>query len=777
MITDETLDDPQEVIKRNRVQVFSHFWGLFLATVIAFVFAITVPMLGFLICCCRCNSGRTKSTVRSDRRHSRLEESPRSSHRQVIVSAAKKRRQCKYSVENKCDPCVRSITSSIFFCILLGITFFAICAFVTNEYVKSGLHQLPHSLNQSLDDVQLYLNNTQFEVSTLLVTNFDQLEKELSNNLDKSGTIIKNRLALASQAIALENLTEIVLKLEEIHSDLDQLSKETDDLSKMLSDLRLGLRKAKENLEDVFKSCAHTICVELKQKYEPVLSKLQVSPQFDRLPNMSTLIQEITELLQSDIVHEVKKGKEAFDRIGARIQSVVNGTIPDIKHQISLVGRELHVMAEDINEALRLPFQDIQGGKQAVHQGSKLIEQYEQYRWYAGLGGAAFVLCILSLYSLGLMCGSCKSQPSLYEYRTRRLHPPPTWPLTCGTVLVFLFFGIVLLVTIGLFLSGTLLDRIGCYYLEHASDPEGQKLFELAQKKFDFKKRSFATGIQFVDSNQPNLFDVVDRCHQNVSLFRALDLERNHKLLLKNNRLVDANNLGSILDFKTRYQIEERLDKLLNMVDMNPDNIQLVSDKGYSLLNRLRTTSLGTFNFSMFAGLLNQKVTSIDLQTMSSDLNKGAHALPTSEVENRSQLKYISFVIDMYQTRMFSEIQDSIRKLKDGARKIEKKAQYGSKGLREALAELIEQTRMAQRFLAQNGKSEIRKVARAFKSDLSSLIDQYAEHVREQVRNQIGRCEPVSRAVNASIVSVCKEVILPYVRNCILRFFCLICFN
>lgn len=98
----------------------------------------------------------------------------------------------------------------IHFSLLLLVSFFVICAFVTNEYVRNGLLELPKTLNQSLDDVQLYLNNTQYEVNTLLRTNFGQLEHELSESLDKSGLIVKNRLALVSQAVALDNLTEIV---------------------------------------------------------------------------------------------------------------------------------------------------------------------------------------------------------------------------------------------------------------------------------------------------------------------------------------------------------------------------------------------------------------------------------------------------------------------------------------------------------------------------------------------------------------------------------------
>ena len=31
-----------------------------------------------------------------------------------------------------------------------------------------------------------------------------------------------------------------------------------------------------------------------------------------------------------------------------------------------------------------------------------------------------------------------------------------------------------------------------------------------------------------------------------------------------------------------------------------------------------------------------------------------------------------------------------------------------------------------------------------------------------QVESNVGRCEPVSRAVNASVMSICKEVVLPF---------------
>ncbi len=90
------------------------------------------------------------------------------------------------------------------------MSFFVICAFVTNEYIRTGVQHLPKTVNQSTDDIMLFLNNTQYEINTLLRTNFNQLEQELGDSLDKSGLIVKNRLAVLSEAASLENLTDIV---------------------------------------------------------------------------------------------------------------------------------------------------------------------------------------------------------------------------------------------------------------------------------------------------------------------------------------------------------------------------------------------------------------------------------------------------------------------------------------------------------------------------------------------------------------------------------------
>lgn len=248
ILKDELFSDPLTLAKENRVKLVSHFWGLLLSGTVGLCLAIVVPLVGFLLCCCWCNSGSSKKRSKNSR------ESPYSHHATAASPRHSKNRKShrrKYKVETGCDSCCRSFCGMLHFALLLLLSFFTICAFVTNEYLRSGLHGLPTALNQSLDDVATYLNKTQFEVNTLLRTNFGQLEDELNDSLDKSGLIVKNRLALVSQAVAIQNLTEIVMKLDTIQSDLKLLAQETNELRNALHLLSTGLHRAKKDLEKV----------------------------------------------------------------------------------------------------------------------------------------------------------------------------------------------------------------------------------------------------------------------------------------------------------------------------------------------------------------------------------------------------------------------------------------------------------------------------------------------------------------------------------------------
>lgn len=400
------------------------------------------------------------------------------------------------------------------------------------------------------------------------------------------------------------------------------------------------------------------MCTSLRTKYRYILEKFRVSTRLDDLPDLSPLMNNISALLQADIVHEVQRGKLAFDRISVKIQAAVNDSIPDIKRQIRAVGYELSTTASDINEALRVPFNDIRRGKDNIHLGSEYIQQYEMYRWYAGLAGASVVLCILACYTFGLINGVCAKQPSVNEYRSRRHKPPSTCLLKCGIFLLFFFFGPLLLCAIALFLVGGVSDRVGCFYLEHPNDQGSKLLMNLFQKQFE--EQDVTDSMKIIRGVKPNVAEVLSRCHQNLSLYNALQLYQFNRIQLTDEKVIEGFNISNILEFKNRYRLEERLDAFLTKVDVNPAPIIILTREGNELLNKLKETSLGTLNFSSFAELVNQRITPLDLISVANELENEAKLLPPSQIDHSTSLKNIAIMLESYQLKVISKVHQSV---------------------------------------------------------------------------------------------------------------------
>ena len=98
------------------------------------------------------------------------------------------------------------------------------------------------------DDTSEYLDNTDEQVEMLLVTNFDELESGLSKILDESGPILKRNLAQVTQAVAIDNLADIVSGLGNVKRHLRDIVDQTIFVQDKVSQLKLGLSESKNRL-------------------------------------------------------------------------------------------------------------------------------------------------------------------------------------------------------------------------------------------------------------------------------------------------------------------------------------------------------------------------------------------------------------------------------------------------------------------------------------------------------------------------------------------------
>ena len=80
----------------------------------------------------------------------------------------------------------------------------------------------------------------------------------------------------------------------------------------------------------------------------------------------------------------------------------------------------------------------------------------------------------------------------------------------------------------------------------------------------------------------------------------------------------------------------------MDRVNVNPSNVVLLTAEGSQLLESLRQTSLGTLNFSSFANVVKNRLTPLDLVSISNDLEAEANRLPKNDYENIAKLRNIA---------------------------------------------------------------------------------------------------------------------------------------
>lgn len=179
--------------------------------------AFFVPIF-WILCCCFCStknkpvkrSHRSKYSRPSNNRSTGVEGTNSQHSSRSRRTASKHRSSLRHKMEGPCDFCLRPMFLIILLTILVFCFLFIVCSYVTNDMVYDGVYRLPKAANNTLADFEIYLNNTQYELDILFKTNFAQLEAQILNNLNMSGTIVKNKLAVISEAISIDNLTQIV---------------------------------------------------------------------------------------------------------------------------------------------------------------------------------------------------------------------------------------------------------------------------------------------------------------------------------------------------------------------------------------------------------------------------------------------------------------------------------------------------------------------------------------------------------------------------------------
>ena len=632
--------------------------GVLTLSIFGVVLAFLLPCIGLWFCCCRC-CGRCGAYPDTH-------------------------------YDKKSDACKRA-TLGVFVSIFVMASVFAVvCALATNYYSYEGTKELSPRFDDALDDTGMYIEHTGSSINTLLVTNYKELEAVVGQILDESGVILKDNLAKVTQAIAINNLTDIVSGLGRIRGNLKDILTDTSILEERVAQLRDGLSESQIALGLALADCnSNSRCREFLREYDLekdlALAEEFVSFEF-KMPDLDSTLQEISQLIQNNIEEKVTRGKEQFDNIEQLIADSIDDIKPKVKQEMRKRGEELEYKNSDIQEALK----SIDIG--TLHKDAKLMKQGDiifEVRFYIGLGLACLVALILLCFVFGLFYGMCGRRPGGYYEDECCNKGTGANCLITGVYFFFLFSFVVILGITAHFLLGTTAEKVIC---ETAGNPRESDIFkQLDDVYFKPLLRDMMTN-GGIEKNNYSSIDLLERCHANMTMFKILDLEKVY-------------NLDQITNWRESYGIGEYIENMKNKVKLDDlQSIRLLSTETERYLMDLAESKISDMDFSKFTSLLEDEITKIDLRGFIDKLRQlkevwkevGSTKLFT-QIENQAL-----WLEGMNKVAM--DLKVTLRHLKASVVDLEKNMKFNHSSLREAITALITQANSATKYLQTQGK-------------------------------------------------------------------------
>ncbi|EGI67678.1 Prominin-like protein, partial [Acromyrmex echinatior] len=686
--------------------IVTHYGGLAGLALIGLILAAILPCAGLFFCCCRCAGHCGARSQPFDKKH---------------------------------DHCRKIMLSIVLIVVATIILFGVVCAFVTNEYMQEGTKELPCKAKTSLKDVKLYLTTTKLEIDNLLKTNPEELEVTLNNILQASGKIVTEQLAEYSHAVSLTNLNDIVAGLESIREDLRLMNKITQELRINASQLDIVVRGVKKNLLHTLAACTTDKCQRVLHDYK--VNQMSVQVDFDKLPDVTFALHNITVLMESNIVSEVSQGRDSFLKIQKDIQHAVNQTIPVVSASIRRACNYLASIANNMTAMIDRINVDIDKVyMQHLEVAQNNINQYSPYRYYLGLGISGILLTVLMCLTCGLFCGICGKRPDGYGDDCCNKGSGARF-LMMAVWIIFLLTSILMVITVVHMITGVIAQRGIC---EPLKNPKDNRMFELVDEFVQIKRILYPKN----PNANINMSYIVTKCHENETLYNVLNL--------KNVFIVE-----SLRDYNGRYDINDTIQQLRRKISLSP-GVVILKDSARSKLNDLAQSGLSDIKFYQYAELLAENITNINLEHLAKQLREVSAKLPEGQEEIRLSLEKNAHDLEHYHRDLVMPMAMLSEQLSANALTLQETIKFNHSSMADAIHDLVDEVTKAQQFLNKDGPEYVQYLATKFGNAFLHQVDKFLEHVIESAIFKIGRCAPVSNAYNATLVAGCNRILDPF---------------
>ncbi|XP_026284364.1 prominin-like protein isoform X1 [Frankliniella occidentalis] len=704
----------------------AYYGGLLGVVLVGLVLVAVLPVAGLMFCCCRCTGRCGARSQPFDKRH---------------------------------DPCRRHFFGVLLSAIAIALLFGVVCAFVTNEYMEKGVRELPNKTSIIIDDTRLFLQNTQKEINHLLIDNYKELSTALDKSLDSSGEKMNRQLAEISHATSLDNLTQLVAGLGNIKADLAEVSSITDQLKSSARILKKGLMRVKNSLIDISARCKRIAqCNGVINEYSQQIDQIAIKEQFDdmldkyfpKLPNITESLQAVSGLVSEEVKRELTNGKRQLDNVQREIQRTVDNAIPTISTSIAKTGDDVGRIAREITKYLDNADQAVfRNTEVPLDQAKFYIQQFSPYRYDMDLSVSCMLLLILVPITLGLFCGFCGKRPDAAYNDDSCTKGSGARLLMIAVWLILLLSSFIIIIVLMHFALGVVAQRTVC---EPLREPQYNQIFSLVDQVIPLEK---ILQVQVLDNHrrgrhrrmQPahtSISSVIVACHQNRTIYDVLNLE-------------SRVNVSEVLTFANNRNLQEALDAIRDRLNVEGE-IVILPDQAKRKLAELAESS-PTIPFDTYTEVLGQKITELNFTDFANVLQTVASRIDDISIQDELKVEAKSLI---HYQRDIEELAVFAHNLSEKVKELKDHLNINHNSLKDAIYGLMNEVIKAQDYLNKDGPQKLLEIAQQFADEFLSHVRHYMQRVVDHTHSEVGKCWPLSRVYNATLIATCDEILNPF---------------
>ncbi|XP_008991815.4 prominin-1 isoform X2 [Callithrix jacchus] len=695
--------------KINYDEIAYYEAGIILCSLLGLLFIILMPLVGYFFCMCRC------CNKCGGEMHQRQKEN---------------------------GPFLRKCfaISLLVICVIISIGIFY--GFVANHQVRTRIKRSRKLADSNFKDLRTLLNETPEQIKYILAqynTTKDKAFLDLNSINSVLGGGILDRLRpniipvldeIKSMATAIKETKEA---LENMNSTLKSLHQQSTQLSSSLTSVKTSLRGS---LNDPL--CSVRPTSETCNSIRLSLNQLSSNPELRQLPLVDAELNNVNNVLRTDLDGLVQQGYQSLNDIPGRVQSQTTSVVAGIKRVLNSVGSDIN------NVTQRLPIQYIlsefsgylNNTESYMQRHLPTLEEYDSYWWLGGLVICSLLTLIVIFYYLGLLCGVCG-----YDR-----HATPTTRgcvsntggvfLMVGVGLSFLFCWILMIIVVLTFVVGANVEKLIC---EPYMSKELFRVLDtprLLNEDWEY----YLSGKLFNKSKIKLTFEqVYSDCKNNRGTYGTLHLENSFNI-------------------SEQLNINEHTESISNELENLKVNfsIFLLGEAGRKNLQDFAACGIDRMNYNIYLAQTGKSPAGVNLLSFAYDLEAKANRLPPGNLKN-SLRRDAQTIKTIHQQRVLP-IEQSLSTVYQSVKIL----QRTSSGLLEKVTRILTSLDFAQSFITNNISSVVTEETKKYGRTIIGYFEHYLQWIEFSIREKVASCKPVATALDTAVdVFLCSYIIDP----------------